>query len=75
MDAFGSEHVIADLIDQRHQRRRTRANPVGQRRGVKIDAFVGVDVALPVQRQVGPVLGEQDLGQKLRSGAAARNRV
>ena len=75
VDAFGREDVLADLIDQRHQRRRARADPVGQRRGVEIDAFVGIDVALPVERQMRPVLGEQDLGQELRSGAAARDRM
>jgi hypothetical protein len=53
--------VLADLIDQRHQRRRARTDPVGQRGHVEIDAFVGIDVALPVERQMRPVLGEQDL--------------
>ena len=62
-------------VDQRHQRCRRRAHPVGQRRDVEIDAFPGIDGALPVERQMQAVLGEQDMGEQLRARAPARDRV
>ena len=69
------EHVFAYLLDQRPQRHGARADPVRQGRHIQLDAFVGIDGALPVQRQMGPVFGKQDLGQELRSGPAARDRM
>ena len=75
VDAFGGEDMLGGRIDQRHQRRRTRADPVSQCRYVEIDAFVGVDVALPVERQMRPVLGEQDLRQEVRPSTAACDRM
>ena len=75
MDALSGEDMGADRLDQRHQRRRRRADPVGQRRDVEIDAFPGIDRALPVERQMQAVLGEQDMGEQLWPGAPARDRV
>ena len=75
MDALGGEDMGADRLDQRHQRRRRRADPVGQRRDVEIDAFPGIDCALTVERQMQAVLGEQDMGEQLRSRTSARDRV
>ena len=63
VDPLGTEHVFGDLVDQRHQRRSTRTNPVGQRRNAEVDAFFGVDVALAVERQMRPVFVEQNLRQ------------
>ena len=62
-------------VDQRHQRRRCRAHPVGQRRHVEIDAFPRIDCALAVERQMQAVLGEQDMGEQLRPRAPAGDRV
>ena len=75
MDALGGEDMGPDHIDQRHQRCRRGAHPVGQRRDVEIDAFARIDGALAVERQVQAVLGEQDMGEQLRPGAPARDRV
>jgi hypothetical protein len=69
------KHVFLDLVDERHQRRRARADPIGQCRYVEIDAFAGVDVTLAVQRQMRPVLREQHLGEQLRPGPPARDRM
>ena len=65
----------ADRLDQRHQRRRRRADPVGQRRDVEVDALAGIGRALAVERQVQAVLGEQHMRQQARPGAAARDRM
>ena len=51
------------------------ADPVGQRRDVELDALAGIGRALAVERQMQAVLGEQDMGQQLRPGAAARDRM
>ena len=75
MDALGREHMGADRLDQRHQRRRRGADPVGQRRDVEIDAFAGIDVALAVERQVQAVLGEQHMREQPGPGASARDRM
>lgn len=40
------------------------ANPVGQCGTIKLDALAGVDLGLPVQRQVIGVLGDQHLGDQ-----------
>ena len=62
-------------VDQRHQRGRRRADPVGQRRDIEIDAFARIDGALAVERQMQAVLGEQNMGEQLRPGAPARDRM
>jgi hypothetical protein len=60
---------------QRHQRGRRGADPVGQRRHVEINAFPRIDGALTIERQMQAILGEQDVGEQLRPGPAARDRV
>ena len=60
---------------QRPQRRGTRAHLVGQRRQAQIDALSRVALPLPVQRQVLPVLLEEDRRQQVRPRPAARCRV
>ena len=47
MDALANEDMLGDRLHQRHQRSRTGADP-------EVDA-------LPMERQVRPVLAEQDL--------------
>jgi hypothetical protein len=64
----------ADRLDQRDQRNRRGARPVGERRHVEIDAFARIDGALPVERQMQAELGEQDVGKEFWAGAPARNR-
>src|SRR5262245_12016484 len=75
METLGSEHMIANGLDQRRQARRGGADPVGERGDAEIEPLTGVDLALSVQRQVCPVFAEQDLRQELRSGAAASDRM
>ena len=75
VDALRREHVRADHFHQRHQSCGCRADPIGERRDVEIDAFAGVDCALAVERQMQAVLREQDVRQELRPGAATRDRV
>ena len=64
MDAFGRKDVGADGFDQRRKRRRTRPDPVGERRDIEIDAFLRPHLALPVERQMRPIFCEQNLRQK-----------
>jgi hypothetical protein len=73
--ALGNEDVARDRFHQGHQRGRAGADPVGQCGDIEIDALLGVDLDLPVERQMRPVLGRKDLGQQLRPGAAAGDRV
>ena len=75
MDALGRKDMGANGLDQRHQRRRAGADPVGQRRDIEFDALAGVSRALPVERQVQAVLGEQHLGEQPWPGAPARDRM
>jgi hypothetical protein len=69
------DNMIADGIDQRHQARRGSPDPVGKRGDTEIDTLAGIDLALPIQRQMRPVFAEQDLRQELRSGATAGDRM
>ena len=65
-------------LDQRMQRlqhRRAGADLVGQRRHAQIDALAGVALALPVQRLMLAELLEQDHGQQVRAGEAARRHM
>ncbi len=52
MDAFGRKHVLADRLDQRHQRCRRGAHPVGQCRDIEIDPLARIGRALAIERQV-----------------------
>ncbi len=58
VDALGSEDMRLDRLDQRHQRRSRRADPVGQRGDVERHALMRIRRALPVERQVQSVFGE-----------------
>jgi hypothetical protein len=75
VQALGGMGVRLDRVTQRHQRRRRRADPVGQRGDIEIDALAREDLALAVERQVRAVFAEQHLGEKLRAGASARDRM
>ena len=71
MDALGREDMSLYAFDQRHQRRRCSADPIGQRRDVELDAFALVNRALAVERKMQTVFREQYLGEKRGSRAAA----
>jgi hypothetical protein len=72
MDALSGEDMAADRLDQRHQRRRRSADPVGEGRRVKIDAFPPIDAALAVEWQMQAVFGEQNVGEELRARTVNR---
>ena len=57
---IGGQHMAADQFGERRQRGATRTDPVGQGRGVQLDALPGVNLALPVQRLVLAELGVED---------------
>ena len=60
VQALRRQHVGRDQVMQQLQRPGTRAHLVGQCRQAQIDALSRVAVPLPVQRQVLPVLLEED---------------
>jgi hypothetical protein len=63
MQALGGQYMRADQRDQRRQCRRAGADPIGQGRDVKIDAFPGIHVALAVERLVLGEPGIEDYGR------------
>jgi hypothetical protein len=75
MDTLGREDVSLQRLDQRHQRRRRRPHPVGQGRDVEVNTLASIGRALAGQRQMQPVLAEQDVGQQVGAGPAAGNRM
>lgn len=75
MQSLGGKDVRPDRLDQGHERRRRRTDPIRQRRDVELDALAGVDRALPGQRQVLAVLGGQHECQQVRAGPPAGDRV
>lgn len=54
---------------------RAGAHPVGQGRDLDGGSFAGVDLTLPIERQVLAVFGGEHEGQQMRAGAAAGDRV
>ena len=75
VQTFCRQYVGLDQLVQRLQRHGTGPHLVGQCRQAQIDALSRVAVPLPVQRQVLPVLLEQDGRQQVRARPAARCRV
>ena len=75
MQPLGSQDVALDQRIKRLQDRRAGAHLVGQRRYAQINAFATVSFALAVQRLMLAELLEQDHGQQVRSGEAARRDV
>jgi hypothetical protein len=74
-DALGRVHAGTNRVAQRHQGGGAGPDPVGQGRHVELDALAGVDLALPVERQMRAVFAEQHVGEQLRAGASARDRM
>lgn len=71
---LGGHHVAAQRIYQRVEQKETPGDPLGHRGALELDAFTGIDLRLPIERQVVAVLRDQDMGKEPRSGEAARNR-
>jgi len=61
-------------IDQRAHQPRRLTHHVGQRRAGQVDVLAGVDLGLPVQRQMVAVFGHQHMREQARAGAAASDR-
>ena len=75
MQALGGQDVALDQRMKRLQGRRAGADLVGQRRHAQIDALAAIAFALAVQRLMLAELLEQDHGQQVRPGEAARRDV
>jgi len=75
MQPLGGEHGALDLRKERLKRDRTGADLVGQRRHAQIATFPPVALALTVQRPTLPEPPEQDHGQQVGAGKAARRHV
>jgi len=52
VDLLGGEDVVADAVDDRLQQPDRLANPIAQGRAVEVEAVAGIDLALPVERQM-----------------------
>jgi hypothetical protein len=68
---LGGQNIAAQLFDQRSDQAAGLADPLGQRRTVEVDALAGIDIGLPVKRQVIAKLGRQDMGQQPGAGESA----
>jgi hypothetical protein len=63
-DRGAAQDVAPDRVGQGLQQRRRLADPARQGRSVEVDALTGEDPALPVERQVIAVLGDQHMGEQ-----------
>ncbi len=70
-----ADHLPAQKLGQRLQRRRGRAEPARERRGRQVDAVARVDLGLAIQRQVIVKLRHRDVGQEPRTGPPAGHRM
>ncbi len=68
------QRLLRQRLDQRLQQGACAADPVRQGRALQLNAFTGVDRALPVQRQMIGILGHQDVGEQARACHTARDR-
>ena len=71
----GGVHMLLDERLDQGERGRRRADMIGQRRDVEGDAFLGVALALAIERLMHPVLLEQDHGEQAGADAATENDV
>ena len=67
---LGCHHVPGQGIDQGAHQGGGLADPGGHRGTFQFDTVPGVDLALPIQRQVVGVFRNQHMGQQARAGAA-----
>jgi hypothetical protein len=69
-----SSQPFQHMIAQRTQIPGRPANPVSQRRAIQLDTLPGINLGLPIQRQVICVLGDQHMGdQRLGRNTAFDN--
>jgi hypothetical protein len=72
---LGGKDMRLDQPMERLERGGARADLVGKRRQAEIDTFMGIAVALPVERLVLPELLEQDHRQHARPEQPSRRDV
>jgi hypothetical protein len=65
----------ADQQHQRHQRCRAGADPVGERRDIKIDTLARIDGALTIERQMQAVFREQHMREQSPPRASTCDRA
>ena len=70
-----AQDVAPDRVGQWLQQRRRLADPVRQRRSVEVDPLTLEDLALPVERQMIAIFGDQDMGEQAGSGASPLDRA
>jgi len=70
----GPQYVAPEGLDQRVEQMEALAHPLGERRALQLYAFPGVDLRLPVQRQMVRVLRHQHMGEEPCAGEASRDR-
>ena len=69
-DRRTAQNVTPDCGGQRFQQRRRLADPVRQGRTVEVNALTLEDLALPVERQMIAIFGDQDMGEQTGPGPA-----
>lgn len=62
---------FADMLGQRLQQCRRAPNPVAERGAVQINPFAGVDLGLPLKRQVITIFADQHVRHEAGSGSPA----
>lgn len=69
--SLGSSQSLEDVIAQGAKIPCCPADPIGKGGSVKLDALTGIDLCLPVKRQVIGILGDQHLRDQRFGGDAA----
>ena len=64
MQFIGCEHMPRESFDQRLHQTETSADPLSHGRALQFHAFAGIDLRLPVKRQVIAELRDQHMSQK-----------
>lgn len=68
---LGSSQSFQDMITQEAKIPCRPTDPVSERGTIKLDALTGIDLCLPVKRQVIGILGDQHLGDQRFGGETA----
>lgn len=74
MKHIAPQGVARKRFDERREKRRGFANPIGEGRAGEIDALARVDLRLAIERQVIAVFEDEDVGEKSRPGLPTQNR-
>jgi hypothetical protein len=74
MDLLGGEDMRTNGGHDRVQQPGGLSNPIAQCRAIEFQTLPGIDVALPIERQVIAVFRDQQMGQHGGRGAATRRR-